>query len=241
VRRDSSSGVVTPQQVPRQVVEEARRMNEPLSREAPAIADRTALLIIDVQKYCAMPDGSEFAGRDMGPYEHFFERLENQVLPNIQALQACFRDGGWEIVFTMIESLTRDGRDRSLDYKISGLHVAKGSRDAEMVDAICPQGDEIVIPKTSSSVFNSTNIDYVLRNLGIDYLVVAGVVTDQCVESAVRDAADKGYLVTLVKDACCTYTQEHHDNALNAIKGYCRIRSTREIVDELRRQLSKAG
>lgn len=216
-------------------------MNEPLSRETPVIADRTALLIIDVQKYCAQRDGGEFEGHDLGPYEYYFERLENQVLPNIQALQGCFRDGGWEIVFTMIECLTRDGRDRSLDYKISGLHVARGSRDAEMVDAIRPRGDEIVIPKTSSSVFNSTNIDYVLRNLGVDYLVVAGVVTDQCIESAVRDAADKGYLVTLVKDACCTYTRERHDNALHAIKGYCRIRSTQEVADELRRQIPKVG
>lgn len=216
-------------------------MNEPLSREAPVIAERTALLIIDVQKYCAQRDGSEFEGHDMAPYEHYFERLESQVLPNIQALQASFRDGGREIVYTMIESLTRDGRDRSLDYKISGLHVARGSRDAEMVDAIRPREDEIVIPKTSSSVFNSTNIDYVLRNLGVDYLVITGVVTDQCVESAVRDAADKGYLVTLVKDACCTYTQERHDNSLNTIKGYCRMRSTQEVVDELRRQIPKVG
>lgn len=216
-------------------------MSEPLSREVPVVTDRAALLIIDVQKYCATPDGGEFAGRDMGPYEHFFERFENQVLPNIQSLQRSFRDGGWEIVFTMIESLTQDGRDRSLDYKISKMHVAKGSRDAEMIDAIRPIGDEIVIPKTASSVFNSTNIDYVLRNLGVDYLVVAGIVTDQCVESAVRDAADKGYLVTLVEDACCTYTQERHDNTLRAIKGYCRIRSTREIVDELAPQIAAAG
>ena len=52
-----------------------------------------------------------------------------------------------------------------------------------------------MLPKTSSGVFNSTNIDYVLRNLGIRYLIVAGVVTDQCVDMAVRDAADRGYLV----------------------------------------------
>jgi signal transduction histidine kinase len=47
--------------------------------------------------------------------------------------------------------------------------------------------NEIVIPKTASGIFNATNVDYVLRNLGIDYLVMYGVMTDQCVESAVRD------------------------------------------------------
>ena len=55
-----------------------------------------------------------------------------------------------------------------------------------------------MLPKTSSGVFNSTNIDYVLQNLGIRYLIVAGVVTDQCVDMAVRDAADRGYLVSCV-------------------------------------------
>ena len=64
-----------------------------------------------------------------------------------------------------------------------------------------------MIPKTSSNVFVSTNIDYVLRNLGTRYLVISGVVTDQCVEGAVRDACDLGYLVTLITDACATDTQ----------------------------------
>jgi ureidoacrylate peracid hydrolase len=54
-----------------------------------------------------------------------------------------------------------------------------------VIDAIKPGEDEIHIPKTSSSVFMSTNIDYVLRNLGTRYLVISGVVTDQCIESAV--------------------------------------------------------
>lgn len=220
---------------------EAARRAPVMSREVPVIAECAALLIIDVQKYCATPEGSEFAGHDMAQYAHYFERLENQVIPNIRKLQQAFRGAGAEVVFTMIESLTRDGRDRSLDYKISNMHVPKGSKDAEMVDDIRPQGDEIVIPKTASSTFNATNIDYVLRNLGVEYLVITGVVTDQCVESAVRDAADRGYLVTLVKDACCTYSQERHDNSLRAIKGYCRIRSTDEVVEELAGQLARTG
>ncbi|WP_426789074.1 isochorismatase family cysteine hydrolase, partial [Xanthomonas campestris] len=76
-----------------------------------------------------------------------------------------------------------------------------------------------MLPKTSSGVFNSTNIDYVLRNLQTRHLIIAGIVTDQCVDMAVRDAADRGYLVTLVEDACATYTAERHHACLNAIKG----------------------
>jgi ureidoacrylate peracid hydrolase len=151
----------------------------------------------------------------------------------MQRLQAGCRGAGIEVTYTLIENLTADGRDRSLDYKITGLNVPKGSSGPKVLDAIRPEGDEIIIPKTASSVFNSTNIDYVLRNLGMRYLILAGVVTDQCVESAVRDACDLGYLVTMVPDACATYSQERHDNTLSAIKGYCRQRTTAELLEEI--------
>jgi nicotinamidase-related amidase len=101
-------------------------------------------------------------------------------------------------MFTVIQSLTADGRDRGLDYKISGFHVPPGSFDACVLECITPRADEIVLPKTSSSVFQSTVLDYVLRNLGVTHLILCGCVTDQCVEHAVRDACDLGYLVTLV-------------------------------------------
>ena len=114
-------------------------------------------------------------------------------------------------MYTLIRNLTQDGRDRSLDYKITGFTVPPGSWDGEVIDAIKPGPDEMVIPKTSSNVFVSTNIDYLLRNLGTKYLVISGIVTDQCMESAVRDACDLGYLVTLVTDACATYSRERHE------------------------------
>ena len=83
-------------------------------------------------------------------------------------------------------------RDLSLDYKISGLGCARGSWGAGVVAALAPGDDDIVIPKTSCSVFVSTNIAYVLRCLGVRQLVVVGGLTDQCVSSAVRDACDEG-------------------------------------------------
>jgi ureidoacrylate peracid hydrolase len=129
--------------------------------------------------------------------------------------------------------MTQDGRDRSLDYRISGIDVAQGSWDAQVLDAIAPAADEIVFRKTSSNVFVSTNIDYVLRNLGVRSLIVAGIMTDQCVESAVRDACDLGYLVTLVTDACTTGSAERHRQSLIGIGGYCRQRSTDALLEEI--------
>jgi ureidoacrylate peracid hydrolase len=65
--------------------------------------------------------------------------------------------------------------------------VPKGSWDAQIPDIVAPLQTEIVIAKTSSSVFISTNIDYVLRNLGVRSLVVVGLLTEQCIDSTVRD------------------------------------------------------
>ena len=137
------------------------------------------------------------------------------------------------MLYTVIEALTKDGRDQSLDYKISRLFVPRGSWDALVLSEIAPAGDEIVLPKTSSSVFISTNIDYVLRNLGVRSLIIAGVLTDQCVDSAVRDACDLGYLVTVPTDACATLTQERHDWSLRNNRGYCRQVTTDALVTEI--------
>jgi nicotinamidase-related amidase len=207
------------------------------TREIPLDPARAALLYIDVQNFCARRDGGEFAGatpEDMATkYAYYFDRLEKTALPNMQRLQSGFRKAGIEVMYTVIESLTKDGRDRSLDYKITGFNVPKGSWDGKVVDAIAPGEDEIVLPKSSSSVFVSTHIDYILRNLGVTQVVLCGLLTDQCVESAVRDACDLGYLVTLVPDACATYTQERHDFSLRAIKGYCRQVSTADLIAEI--------
>lgn len=208
-----------------------------LSREIPLEPSQSALLFIDVQNFCARRDGGEFEGLTTADldarYGYYFDRLESTAKPNMQRLQAACRKSKVEVMYTTIESLTKDGRDRSLDYKITGFHVPKGSWDGKVIDEIAPGDDEICLPKTSSSVFVSTHIDYILRNLGIRQLVLSGLITDQCVESAIRDACDLGYLVTVVTDACATYSQERHDNALNEIKGYCRQRTTDQIIDEL--------
>ena len=59
------------------------------------------------------------------------------------------------------------------------------------------------------------------------------MMTDQCVESAVRDACDLGYLVTLVTDACVADSAERHEQSLSGIRGYCRQRPTAVILTEL--------
>lgn len=208
-----------------------------LTREVPLVPGQSALLFVDVQNFSAHRKGAEFTDLAQDEFEEkygwYFEQLESRVVPNMQRLQAACRKAGVEVMYTTIESLTLDGRDRSLDYKITGFNVPKGSWDGKVIDELAPGDDEIVLPKSSSSVFVSTHIDYILRNLGVKQLVISGLVTDQCVEGAIRDACDLGYLVTEVTDACLTYTQARHDNSLSAIKGYCRQVTTDALVAEL--------
>ncbi len=218
-------------------------MSQPLSREVEIEPPHTTLLFVDVQNFNCSWDGGEYANLSAAEkeqrYGYFFRTFNETALPNMVRLQKACRRAGIEVTYTVIESMTQDGRDRSLDYKITGFHVPKGSPDAKMVDELAPAPDEMVFPKTSSSVFISTNIDYVLRNLGAKYLIIAGCLTDQCVDSAVRDACDLGYLVTVPTDAVVTLSQERHDWSLRNNRGYCRQRTTRELLDEIARLSGK--
>ena len=93
----------------------------------------------------------------------------------------------------------------------------------------------IVIQTITASVFNSTNLDRVLRNIGCDSIVMAGVVTNGCIESTVRDAADLSYNVVLVEDACGALSEDLHTSALRTLRhSYCTPVATREVVKAVR-------
>mmetsp|Transcript_17466 Transcript_17466/g.37734 ORF Transcript_17466/g.37734 Transcript_17466/m.37734 type:complete len:399 (-) Transcript_17466:311-1507(-) len=199
----------------------------------------TALLIIDIQKELATIDENspniEYA-------KIFFPRMIENTARLIKAMRANRAEmepqqTGSECIFTYCEALTDDSRDVSLDYKLSGAFLANlpcPSRPAQFIDGVRPvRGQDITLPKTSCSVFQSTNIDYVLRNLNVEQLVVCGQLTDQCVESAVRDAADRGYLVTVAEDACAAQSEGDHAKGLHGIRGFSRQLSTDQVLKEL--------
>ena len=208
------------------------------------------MLIIDVQKYCC----------EKVTTDYYQKQKLQQMTGNISTLAELFRvrrdkedprkepqnppnSNGCEVIFVMIQSKTKDGRDLSIDYKLSGPYFAScPTSDQTYNEIFLPflqpnttdgKGD-IVVPKTACSVFNSTNLDYILRNLFVEQLVITGQLTEQCVESAVRDAADLGYLVTVVEDACATHTKERHERGLEGMKGFCRIAKTLELVKEFK-------
>ena len=199
-----------------------------------------ALMAIDLQYLDAAEGHGVFAdaeksGVPVEAQEYYFKRLHHVVLPNVCRLQDAFRDLSLEVIHTRIQSMTRDGRDRSVGHKRLGLHAAPGSKDAEFLKEVAPKNDELIINKTASGVFNSTNAEYVLRNMNIDSLYVCGVYTNECVSTTVRDACDRGFYTTLINDACATVTPELHNATVATIKDrYARVMTTAEVLKEVR-------
>jgi len=172
---------------------------------------------------------------------------------NIATMSKGGECGGCEVIFTYLQAATHDNRDISLDYKLSGpklstklpnnVHPAKFDRlpidlrpqssTNTTVTVDTGRGD-ILLPKTSCSVFSSTNLHYLLRNLRIEQLIVCGQLTDQCVLSAVRDGADLGYFVSVVEDACAALSPAEHERGVEGMRGFSRIVSTDCILEELK-------
>ena len=181
--------------------------------------ERVALLCVDIQYHDAAPRFGFFKGKDRDEFKYYFDRLDEKVFPTVRKLQDLFRKNNLEVIHVRIESLTKDGRDRSLEHKRIGCHVSKGSKSAEFIPEVAPIDDEIIISKTASGVFNSTNLDYILKNLGITQLVIVGVLTNECIETAVRDGADRSYTMYMVDEGMATFSQELHDNSIKVLNG----------------------
>ena len=200
----------------------------------------TALLCIDMQYLDAAPNYGVFAeatehGLPPQSMNYYFDRLREEVLPKVGRLQEAFRTAGLEVIHTRIQSLTRDGRDRSPGHKRLELHAPPNSKEAEFLPEVAPRGDEIVLNKTASGVFVSTNIEYVLRNMGINGLFVVGVYANECVSTAVRDACDLGFYVTLIADGIATVTPELQSATITTLKDrYARVITAEEAIAEIR-------
>ena len=200
---------------------------------------KKALLCIDLQYLgCAEGFGVFENHRESGVTEeaiqYYLSRVQDEVVPNVSKLQNFFRQQGHEVIHCHIQSLTQDGRDRSPEHKALGLHAPPGSKLAQFLPEVAPEEDEVVLNKTASGVFISTNIEYVLRNLCISDVFITGVMTNECVSSAARSACDLGFKVFVVSDCTAGITKELHDASLLTMQDrYAKVISTDEIMAHL--------
>jgi nicotinamidase-related amidase len=195
---------------------------------------KTCLLIIDMTyEDASWEHGNSLIARDAGFESEFIywrDKLKRAV-DNIAQLQAWARERGIEVMFVRVASLTADGRDRSNLHKDLGYHQVGSDPVNAILAEIAPVGDEIVLDKTTSSAFGGTIIDRLLRNMGIEEVIFTGVLTNGCVESAVRDAADIGYRCVVVEDACAAYLADIEAASLRVMRNvYATILSTSTIL-----------
>lgn len=200
---------------------------------------RAALVVVDMQYATGHRQGA--LGRRMlregsNVTNYRFERIETQVVPNIRRLLAGFRQRGAEVLYLTVGASRKDIADAPPHMKklFHDLDNYEGSREHEIIDELKPEPGESVINKTSIGAFASTGIDHLLRSLGKDQLYMTGVSTNMCVETTAREAADRGYLVTLVEDACGATREElHHGTMMNFQRLFGRVVSTDEALAEL--------
>jgi nicotinamidase-related amidase len=106
--------------------------------------------------------------------------------------------------------------------------------DAEVIPPLRPLPHEIVIKKRGAGPFGLTSVDRVLRSLDIEYLIIGGAVTHQCVEMTIRGASDFGYKAIMVDDGTATISEELQRNTVIALADwFCKVRTTDEILSSI--------
>jgi ureidoacrylate peracid hydrolase len=187
-----------------------------------------ALLVVDMQNGFCDPEGS-FTLIDMG-LEGAAEAVHNAAIAVAQARRA-----GIPVVFT--RHLYRPGRvdeGRALKQNspalagVDGLEA--GTWDAEVVAELgCEPGD-LVVDKVRFDAFQWTSLEPLLRGLGVDELVICGVVTNICVETTIRSAFMRDFGVIMLADCCAAQTRRLHELSVEVLASY-RLAEIASITD----------
>jgi biuret amidohydrolase len=204
---------------------------------------RTALIIVDMQRYFtqpAFPFTDLFEKLSPGVCSGYLRRVRESVIPSIQRLLDQFRSNGSLVVFTAVGTETQDGSDlacwaRALDetgLNLLGtrIHPPVGDPSWQIDPALEPRSEEIVVNKLSAGTFATTDLASQLRSRGIDRVVVTGVVTDVCVSTTAREAADRNFKVVVVSDACTTFSEKLHQANLETLHVFGWVRSTDDVL-----------
>jgi nicotinamidase-related amidase len=183
----------------------------------------TALVVIDMQRDFVEPGGfGETLGNDLSPVA--------AIVPTVAALIALFRQKQWPILHTR-ESHKSDLSDcppakrlrgnpalRIGDVGPMGRILVRGEPGNAIVAACAPLPGEIVIDKPGKGMFYATEASDILSARGVTHLVFAGVTTEVCVQTSMREANDRGYECLLIEDATASYFPRFKAAALDMIR-----------------------
>jgi nicotinamidase-related amidase len=145
----------------------------------------TALLVIDIQNDYFPGGAMELEGADAAGAK-------------AGAAVTKFRKEGKPVIHV-----------RHLSVRPGSTFFLPGTRGAEIHPAVAPRANEVVVEKNFPNSFRNTELTAILDQKGVKNLVVAGMMTHMCVDATVRHAADLGYKITLLGDACATRAQSY--------------------------------
>ncbi len=208
--------------------------------DRPVDMSRAALVMIDMQYATGSRQGALARkllaeGSTVGDYR--FNRIEQSVMPNTIKLRDHFTRLQRPVLHVTIGAAHPEALDAPVHMRKLFVEFRNylGSREHEIVDELKPRPGEHVLRKTTIGAFASTGIDSLLRALGCEQLYLTGVSTNMCVETTAREAADRGYLVTLVEDACGTTHEDLHLVTMrNFQRLFGRVCACAEAIEELR-------
>ncbi|MFI5011107.1 MAG: cysteine hydrolase family protein [Hyphomicrobiales bacterium] len=184
---------------------------------------QTALVVIDMQRDFVEPGGfGETLGNDV-------TRLQ-AIVPAVGALIALFRRKGWPIIHTRechkpdlsdcppAKRLRGNPALRIGDHGPMGRVLIAGAPGAAIIEGCAPAPGEIVIDKPGKGMFYATDMQAKLDALGVTHLVFAGVTTEVCVQTSMREANDRGFECLVVEEATESYFPAFKTAALDMIK-----------------------
>jgi len=177
---------------------------------------RTAVLVIDMQVDFASPDGVLGAFIDMGVVEPALAAAEKLVSDARAVGVPVVFVGLWTTPETDSPAWNERLRRRGGDPDVDAALCRAGQVGSEFYGPQ-PAPGEGVVRKTRYSGFVGTDLDLQLTKMGVDTLVVAGLTTECCVDSTVRDAFDLDYHVFVVADACAAYETDLHEASLKVM------------------------
>ena len=198
---------------------------------------RTALLLIDIQELVSSkPLFQEAVDAGLPKREvrealrEYDQRVKKVVKNARRILQAC-RKKGYDIMHIKLGAQTSDPRHTAKINRKANFIVPMDAEKGRFFDEVRPAKGELVFPKTNGGAFTGTNLDFVLRNMDIESIIVAGFLTDQCVLATAIYGGDIGYDVMLVEDACTGTTKENHDAVIRIARDtFLKVKSTAELL-----------
>jgi ureidoacrylate peracid hydrolase len=188
-----------------------------------------ALLVIDVQNDFAAEGGFfDKVGGDLSV-------IQNRRVPALLDLIVEARRAGVRVIFVKAiydpENLSSPMRERNARLKMEQPRCLTGSWGAEFY-RVRPKPDEHVVIKHRYSAMVNTELPTLLKQYGIRSLLLTGIATDTCVESAGRDAYFTDHYVTIVEDCCAAASEEDHRMALKRFnRDYGEVVTSADVID----------